>query len=64
MSCFNCAYYYQAVGDKEEMCQNDKVLEFDMITEGHLVYCTHWELSTPGTDNSLFKRKTGRNRLD
>ena len=23
MSCFNCKYYYQAVGDKEETCQRN-----------------------------------------
>ena len=28
-SCFNCAYYYQASGDKEEVCQRSDVLEYD-----------------------------------
>ena len=26
-SCFNCAYYFQASGDKEEVCQNQEVLQ-------------------------------------
>ena len=64
MSCFNCAYYYQAVGDKEEVCQNENVLEYDMIMNGHLVHCTHWKLSTPNNDQGLFGKKTGRERLE
>ena len=63
MSCFNCKYYYQAVGDKEETCQNDSVLEYDMIVEGHRVYCTKWEMCSKDDENTLFK-KSGRSRLD
>ena len=62
MSCFNCKYYYQSVGDKEETCQNNSVLEYDMIVDGHRVYCTHWEMCDRN-DDSLFK-KSGRSRLD
>lgn len=63
MSCFNCKYYYQAVGDKEETCQNNSVLEYDMIVDGHRVYCTHWEMCSKDDENTLFK-KNGRSRLD
>lgn len=30
-SCFNCQYFYQASGDREEVCQNESVLEYDMV---------------------------------
>lgn len=62
MSCFNCAYYYQGVGDKEETCQNRSVLEYDMVVEGHRVYCSYWE-ALKSKDNNLFKRN-GRSILD
>lgn len=62
-SCFNCAYYYQASGDKDEVCQNTDVLEYDIVTEKNNIYCLKW---TPNTNKSkqqtLFKR--GRSRLD
>ena len=64
-SCFNCAYYFQASGDKEEMCQNNSVLEYDMVVTENNVYCVKW---TPSSINkteqqSLFKR-SGRSQLD
>lgn len=64
-SCFNCAYYYQASGDKEEMCQNPNVLEFDMVVTDSNVYCVKWMQNTPNKteQQSLFK-KSGRSRLD
>lgn len=64
-SCFNCDSYYQAVGDKEECCQNTEVLKFDMVVTTNNVYCIHWTQSkrTKG-DKSLFKKKTGRDRLN
>ncbi len=62
-SCLNCTHYYQAVGDKEEACQNNSVLEYDIIVEGHTVYCTQWEMNNR-KENSLFKKKTGRDKLD
>ncbi len=65
-SCFNCAYYYQSVGDKEEVCQNKDVLEYDMIVSGNNIYCLKWEASSKNHNNTdqqkLFKR--GRSRLD
>ena len=42
-SCTNCDYYYQAVGDKEEVCQNNVVLEYDMVVEDNRIYCLHWK---------------------
>lgn len=43
MSCTNCKYYYQAVGDLEECCQNTEVLEYDMTFEENRVYCLRWK---------------------
>lgn len=64
-SCLNCEYYYQAVGDKEEMCQNPNVLRFDMVVADNNMYCVHWTQSkrTKGEKN-LFKKKLGREKLD
>ena len=45
MSCFNCEYYYQAVGDKTEVCQNPEVLKYDMVVTETSIYCTKWELA-------------------
>ncbi len=61
-SCFNCAYYYQAVGDKEEVCQNETVLQYDMVLEGNNIYCLKWQPSTFNSTSNIFKR--GRSRLD
>jgi hypothetical protein len=41
-SCDNCDFFYQAVGDDEEMCQNPAVLKYDLIITEERVYCTHW----------------------
>ena len=62
-SCFNCAFYYQASGDKEEVCQNNGVLEYDMIVDGNNVYCLKWEQCSKSNKETLFK-KNGRSRLD
>lgn len=63
-SCMNCAYYYQSVGDKEELCQNQSVIQADMIVNGHNVCCTQWVLATDRKkDNNLFKPKSGRDRF-
>jgi len=61
-SCYNCAFYYQAVGDKEEVCQNPSVLEYDMVVTETNVYCLNWVPAT-SNDKTLFK-KTGRARLE
>lgn len=63
-SCFNCDYYYQASGDKEEMCQNPDVLQYDMVVTENNVYCLKWQPSSnKSSQQSLFKR-IGRSRLD
>ena len=64
-SCFNCEHYYQAVGDKEEVCQNTNVLRFDMVFDNNNMYCVHWTQSkrTKG-EKTLFKKKLGRSVLD
>ena len=62
-SCYNCVYYYQASGDKSEMCQNEDVLSYDMVIEPNNVYCLKW--TPPNTSNAkkeMFKR--GRAQLD
>lgn len=64
-SCFNCVYYYQASGDKEEMCQNQDVLQYDMIVDGNNVYCLKWkQSSTNKTEQQSLFKKSGRARLD
>lgn len=64
-SCFNCACYYQASGDKEEVCQDPDVLPYDMVVTENNVYCLRWRpSSTKKTEQqSLFKRH-GRSQLD
>ena len=62
-SCFNCQYFYQASGDREEVCQNESVLEYDMVVSENNVYCVKWTPCTTN-DTSMFKKKTGRSRLD
>lgn len=63
-SCFNCAHYYQAVGDKEEMCQNPDVLQYDMVVDGNNIYCLKWEQSSVNKTDQQRMFKKGRNRLD
>lgn len=61
MSCFNCEYYYQTRRDKEEVCQNNSVLEYDMVVEGNNIYCLNWKPSKP---KETMSEKVGRSRLD
>ena len=42
-TCENCKHYYQDNEDKEELCQNSEVLEYDMVVEENRVYCIRWE---------------------
>ena len=64
-SCFNCAYYYQMPCDKTEMCQNNEVIEYDMVVEGNTVVCLKWKpASTVTTDKQALFKKNGRSRLD
>ena len=44
MSCYNCDYYYQAVGDQEEVCQNPDVLKYDMVITETSIYCNRWKM--------------------
>lgn len=64
-SCFNCADYYQASGDKEEVCQNPNVLQYDMVVSDNNIYCLKWRPSSSvkSEQQSLFK-KNGRARLE
>ena len=63
MSCFNCEHYYQAVGDKTEVCQNPEVLKYDMVVTETSIYCTKWELvkrannSPTKSVKGLFKKR-------
>ena len=63
-SCFNCAFYYQAVGDKEEVCQNDDVLEYDMVVDGNNIYCLKWKPNAAKVTEQKAMFKKGRSRLD
>lgn len=63
-SCFNCDCYYQASGDKEEVCQDPDVLPYDMVVTDNNVYCLRWRPSSNNkSEKSLFK-KNGRSKLD
>ena len=63
MSCYNCEHYYQAVGDKTEVCQNPNVLKYDMVVSETSIYCTKWELAKRVSNNpaksvkGLFKKR-------
>ena len=64
-SCFNCAYYYQASGDREEVCQNPDVLQYDMVVTDNNVYCLRWTPSSSvKTEQQSLFRRSGRSRLD
>ena len=63
-SCFNCDFYYQAVGDKEEVCQNDNVSKYDMTVTENNAYCIYWAPIKGKKDKSLFKKRNGRSILD
>lgn len=46
-SCDSCTFFYEALGDKEELCQNPNVLEYDIQVDGNRVYCGWWEPDEP-----------------
>lgn len=64
-SCYNCEHYYQAVGDKTEVCQNPNVLQYDMVVTETTIYCTQWRLSERASEptasiksvKGLFKKR-------
>lgn len=60
MSCYNCEYFYQDFGDKEEMCQNPEVLKYDMVVTSTNIYCNRWKL-TKRQDVTTFKGGTKLN---
>ena len=58
MSCYNCDYFYQAVGDKEEVCQNPDVLKYDMVITETSIYCNRWTLTKRKQSvKSMFKKR-------
>ena len=65
MSCYNCDHYYQAVGDKTEVCQNPEVLKYDMVVTETSIYCTKWRLAERVSNSptksvkGLFKKRGG-----
>jgi hypothetical protein len=65
MSCYNCDYFYQASGDKEEVCQNNDVLKYDMVLTNNNIYCSKWKMSYREIKNpsvkGLFKKGGKRN---
>ncbi len=63
-SCFNCACYYQASGDKEEVCQNPNVLEYDMVVQENSIYCVQWRPNSVKTEQQSLFKKNGRSKLD
>lgn len=58
-SCYNCDYYYQASGDKTEVCQNPAVLRYDMVVTETSIYCNQWKPCkhrNHSTTKSLFRK--------
>lgn len=62
-SCFNCDSFYKTMSDKEEVCQNPNVTSYDLVVEDNNAYCCFWKQSSRGSEDSLFSRGTGRNRV-
>lgn len=57
MSCYNCDWFYQAVGDKEEVCQNPEVLKYDMVITETSIYCDKWVMThRTQSAKGLFKK--------
>ena len=57
MSCFNCEHFFRDIGDDEEVCQNPRVLKYDMVVTQNNIYCNLWELTYRATKvKSLFKK--------
>ena len=61
-SCYNCDYYYQAVGDKTEVCQNPTVLRYDMVVTETSIYCNQWKPCARSKGASSVKRLFKKNR--
>ena len=43
-SCYNCQFFYKGKGDTEELCQNEKVLRYDIVVTDTSIYCPYWEM--------------------
>ena len=57
MSCFNCEYYFKDIMDDDEMCQNKRVVKYDMVVTDNNICCNLWELSHRVTHaKTLFKK--------
>lgn len=57
-SCYNCDFFYQAVGDKEEVCQNPDVLQYDMVVTKTSIFCNRWKISHREVSvKGMFKKK-------
>lgn len=66
MSCYNCNYFYKTDEDEEEVCQNPRVLKYDMVVTDNNIFCNLWERSgksveqkpeKPPSVKSIFKRR-------
>lgn len=42
-SCYNCEFYYQAPGDKDECCQNQNVTKYDLVVTENNICCSYWK---------------------
>ena len=60
MSCYNCHHFYQAPGDKTEVCQNLDVLKFDMVVTETSIFCNRWELVHRAESVDTMFKKRGR----
>lgn len=63
-SCYNCAYFYQTEEDDEEVCQNNNVLQYDMVVTPTNISCCHWKyvLKKEESDNGFKKKKLKKPR--
>lgn len=44
--CNSCLFYYADKGEKEEYCQNEHVLPYDVVQDGSNISCHYWKPST------------------
>lgn len=56
MQCQNCKFFGKEKGDKEEVCQNTDVLQYDIIVNDNSVYCLKWQPYEFKYKDTLFKR--------
>ena len=41
-NCKSCKYLYKDDVDIEEVCHNNSVTSYDMVSDGNTKYCTFW----------------------